>query len=221
MSQIVAERISAQVNNDELFVEASKLFNQYPSVQRSVAVGGWSLQSTNGTYQDGWSLDFCAYNGPQNRGPSWTPQDEIEKKMSTVQDCVRPTEMTIAPFSQLLQNLESQGLNPRRARIIKLAAGTSSVWHQDGVEKFYQVRLHIPLFTNSGCFFETVNGQYHMASDGAYYFVHINQKHRVVNSGTQDRYHFVCHVWDQKKITQHHQYNVEMNLGETFHPAAV
>jgi len=218
MTPVIAEKIDARVNCAELFESIRPLLEKYPAEMRSPAIGGWALQSTNRSYKDGWSLDFCPYNGPKNRGPTWTPQSEAELKMQPVQEFVQPTEILTPAFANLLQELDSVGLNPRRARIIQLMPGASSVWHQDGSKRFYQARLHIPLVTNDGCFFETEDGRYHMAADGSYYFVHINKMHRVVNNGSTVRYHFVVHVWDQQGITQWHQYNPLNNDGETVHP---
>lgn len=218
MAPLIAEKIDARVNCLELFKSVEPLLVQFPAAMRSPSIGGWALQSSNGSYKDGWSLDFCPFNGPGNQGPTWTPQNEVESRMPSIQDFKLPTEVLTPQFSKLLETLQKQGLHPRRARIIQLMPGTSSVWHQDGSKKFYQVRLHIPLVTNDCCFFETQDGNYHMAPDGSYYFVHINKPHRVVNNGSTIRYHFVVHVWDQKKFTQWHQYDPSANEGETVHP---
>lgn len=218
MKPIIAEKIVARVNCQQLFKSVEPLLEKYPAVMRSPAIGGWALQSTNGSYKDGWSLDFCPFNGPDNRGPAWTPQNELERGLPSIQEFVKPTEVLTPEFSQLLLDLDRQGLHPRRARIIALMPGKSSVWHQDGSKRFYQTRLHIPLVTNEGCLFETEDGTYHMAADGNYYFVHINKPHRVMNNGSTIRYHFVVHVWDQKHITEWHRYDPLQNDGETVHP---
>lgn len=216
--KIVSEKISAGLDIQKLWASIEPLLHKYPAVMRSAAIGGWALQSTNGHYQDGWDTQFCPYNGPGNVGPTWTPRTDDEKILRPVQDYTRPTELCTTEFQKLLFNLEKQGLHPRKARIIKLMPGHSSVWHQDGSKNFYQVRLHIPLITNADCFFENKNGRYHMAADGSYYFVHINNQHRVANFGQSERYHFVTHVWDQNHITKLHQYNPHQNLAETTHP---
>lgn len=87
------------------------------------------------------------------------------------------------------------GLNPRGARIIRIKPGAKTVWHIDGSDRFYQVRVNIPLLTNDHCFFETEQGRYHMKADGALYFVHINKIHRAANFGETVRYQFVCHTY--------------------------
>lgn len=217
---IIAEKIQLDVNISELIESLIPLFEKYSPVVRSPAVSGWAIQSTNSSYKDGWSMDFCPYNGPQNIGPTWTPQSQTERSLRPIQDYVLPTELTTKSMSHLLRRLEEMGFNPRKARIIKLSAGTESTWHQDGSRKFYQVRLHIPLKTESTCFFETKAGRYHMPADGSAYLVHINKPHRVVNPSSLDRYHFVTNIWDQKEITRHHRYKLDQNKSETIHPAS-
>ena len=214
----IVERLIAKVNIAEIIDSLSPLFEKYPIVRRSQAVGGWALQSTNSSYKDGWTMDFCPYNGPRNIGPTWTPKTESEQSLPEIQKYVVPTELTTEPIKNLLADLETKGLNPRRARIIKLSANSSTVWHQDGSKIFYQCRLHIPLVTNEECFFETEDGRYHMRADGSIYFVHINRVHRVVNFGDKDRLHFLAHIWDQNEITSKHRYDANEFLGETVHP---
>lgn len=216
---IISEKLKLDLNVDKIFSSIQPLLRQYPSVQRSHAIGGWALQSTNGSYQNGWTTDFCPYNGPQNLGPSWNPRNDYERTLKTVQDFVFPTEINSDEIQSTIMRLEELGLNPRRARIIKLSANSDCRWHQDGHESIYQVRLHIPLITNAGCFFETQDGTFHMPADGSAYLVHINKPHRVINRGNADRYHFVCHVWDTRKITLFHQYDAHQNLVEAYHPA--
>ncbi len=211
------EKIKANYDIADLIESVRSDFHKFPSVQRSPAVGGWAVQSTNGSYKDGWSHDFCPYNGPKNQGPFWQPRSMCEKALPDIQSYTWPTEVTTKPFIKLLTHLENLGLNPRRARVIKLTANSTCIWHQDGSPIYYQARIHIPLITNESCFFEVPDGQYHMQADGSFYFVHINRLHRVVNHGLQDRYHFVAHIWDQNQFTQNHQYSLEKNVGDSFH----
>ena len=67
--------------------------------------------------------------------------------------------MQIPPLKKLIDELGTMGFHPRKARIIKLSAKSSSIWHQDGSAKYYQVRLHIPLITNLNATFETDFGK--------------------------------------------------------------
>ncbi len=203
---MVFERIDFGFDNEELWNSLCPLLQKFEPARRSKAVSGWALQSTNGSYLDGWDLNFCPLNGPENKNPEWVPKTEEEKYFKPIQSFIQPTEIYSKPLGELMIKLEEMKLNPRKARIINLAKNSEGQWHQDGSSKFYQVRLHIPLQTNEGCFFEYESERAHMALDGAFYFVHINRLHRVVNHGNQDRYHFVCNVWDQLEMTKHHSY---------------
>lgn len=217
MNSIVVERIEANINVPELLDSVLPLFEKFAPQFQSPVFAGWSLQSNTGSYQQGWSGEFIPYNGPNNHGPSWHPQNEKEKTLFPVQDSKMPTEMMTKPFQNVIDRLEAMGLNPRRARIVRLMPGQSTLWHVDGSARFYQVRLNIPLQTNSDCFFETQQGRYHMKSDGALYFAHINQVHRAANFGKTERYHFICHAWDQRHVTQHHRYDPLLSSGESHH----
>src|SRR3989344_3439882 len=159
---VIAEKLSFTVDIDSILESVSPLFSKYPSVQRSPAFGGWAIQSSNYSYTDGWAKIFAPYNGPNDKSPEWNPVTDYEKSLVCTQDYTKPTELCTPPLKNLIHQLNSLGLNPRRAKII----------------------------TN----------------------------HRVVNEGTEDRYHFVAHVWDTQHITQYHKYDPELNAGEAIHP---
>jgi hypothetical protein len=217
-SSSVGERIDLKVNLKILSEALFPLLTNYPPVERSKAIAGWAIQSTNSSYKDGFSAEFCPYNGPLNKSPHWYPKSAKEMQLPPIQNYTKETEICCTPIKEILAQLNDLGLNPRKARILRLTAGSSSSWHIDGSKKYYHVRLHIPLLTNPGCFFETEYDRQHMPADGSGYLVMVNQNHRVVNSGELDRYHFVVNVWDTKHITQHHQYHPQLNLGESVHP---
>jgi hypothetical protein len=180
-----------------------------PPAVRSEAASGWSVLSATGSYLDGWQMDFLPYNGPLNRNPEWLPTTHEEQNVVSMQDCSRPTEICRDYMAEIIQRIEDLGFYPRRARIIRLPSGRSGNWHQDGSKSHYQVRLHIPILTNSRCFFETEEGEVHMPADGNGHFVHINRRHRVRNEGDQDRFHLVMNVWDTRHLSQHHRYDFD------------
>lgn len=215
----ISERINFGYDIPQIVSELKPILDSYSPAIRSQAMAGWAIQSTDGSHLDGWGFDFCPFNGPGNCGPTWTPQNEQEEKLKDVQKYTQPTQILTPSIRQIIASLEEKGFCPRKARIIRLSPKSSSVWHQDGSSKFYQVRLHIPLITNSECFFETQQGRVHMEADGAGYLVHINRQHRVYNQGEQYRFHFVCHVWDTKHLSKEHCYSQLDNLGETIHPS--
>lgn len=214
---MIAEVIELPIDIDRLRDELMGQVAQKPIVSRSAAVGGWALQSTNGSYADGWDMEFNPYNGPHNLGPQFVPINDKQKKLRAVQDYRLPTEINSLYLQETLNILEAQQLNPRKARVIRLSARSESAWHQDGVSHYYQARIHIPLITNPKCFFENKIGKVHMEY-GKIYLVHINQPHRIVNEGSEARYHFVAHIWDRKPVSKYHIYSQDKNLGCSYLP---
>lgn len=214
---MIAEQINIDINIDLLRDEIIQKITGMPIVSRSAAIGGWALQSTNRLYSDGWGTEFNPYNGPNNYAPEFNPTNIKQKKLISIQKYVLPTEVTTPYLDFVLKKLESLGLNPRKARVIRLTENSNCSWHQDGVKEYYQVRLHIPLVTNPSCFFETQEGRIHMEYGGVY-LVHVNKPHRITNGGDSARFHFVCHIWDQKCLSQFHKYIPTENVGSSYLP---
>lgn len=214
---MIFEKIDLQLDVNRMKEELHFLKKNLPIELRKPQYGGWSLQSTNGSYKDGLCAKIVPYNGPHNQGPRWSPQSEEEKKMVTTQDHHKLTDAALPYFKEMIQYLDSKGLQPRRTRILFLAPQSRMRWHQDGPSEHYQVRLHIPIETNENSFFETEQGKVHMPADGSGYFVHTNHFHRAVNFGDTGRYHFVAFVWDTLGITKNHQYNPNNYNSETVH----
>ena len=212
------EKLKFHYSLIELQEYVVQLIQKHAPVMRSTAIGGWALQGYSDSYHDGWEFGFCPYNGPENQSPSWTPKNSLEKQIKSVQDFSIPTAINTATTLELFRQLIQLGFYPRRARIMKLSAGSSCVWHQDGNKDIYQVRLHIPIITNDQCFFDYEDGSHQLKADGSAYLVKINRPHRVRNEGTTDRYHFVCHIWDTKGFSQHHFYDPDLCNVETDHP---
>lgn len=214
------ERLDFDLDNKAMWNEVRPLLERFPRYDRSPSVGGWSLQSHPGApnpVHSGWPIEFLPYNGPGNRGPTWTPRTPIESQLFDVQSYEHPTELCTPMFQRLLERLTAAGLTPRRARIIRMPPNATMRWHQDGSPRIYQVRIHAPLFTNESCFFESEFGRVQMRTDGGIYFVHINRPHRAVNEGDTDRYHFVAHAWDTLGLTRHHRYDPSLYQFETHH----
>lgn len=126
-----------------------------------------------------------------------------------MQDFAVPTTICTGYMREIMQGLDSMGLNPRRARVLRLSAGTESSWHVDGQPHVYSVRLHIPIITNRQCYFNYENESFHMAADGNAFLVKVNRRHMVHNKSDEDRFHLVVNVWDQRRETRFHQYTPE------------
>lgn len=181
----------------------------YPITMRSIGVGGWAIQSSNGSVEDGWQLGFVPYNGPGNKSPSWLEETKLGD-LPPMQMYNVPTPLCTGYMAEVINSIEAMGFHPRRARVILLKGNYAGQWHQDGSKNHYQVRLHIPIFSNEHCYFENENGKDRMLADGSCYLVHINQPHRVTNFGESDRYHLVINVWDTKQLSQFHRYQADI-----------
>lgn len=171
-------------------------------VRQSPSFGGWSVLSANGSYRDGWQQGHKVLTAE-------TTLEQARENLSGVglkrpHEYKVPTEICHGYLLDLISELEQAGLYPRRARIIRLTPGMGSSWHRDCPDHHDAVRLHIPIITNEGCFFETETGRAHLPADGNAYFLRVNRMHRVMNNGTEYRYHFVADIRDTRHVSQFH-----------------
>jgi len=60
-------------------------------------------------------------------------------------------------------------------------------WHTDSGTPYY----HIPLITNSGCWFVYEHTCFHMPSDGSLYKVSTSRPHTFMNGGSEYRVHLI------------------------------
>lgn len=195
-----------QINSTKLRAQFEREILPLPPVVRSRAVAGWSVQAQDKNYQNGLETGFVPNNGPGNNGPTWIPQNKDEESLLTMQDYHRPTSLCVGYVREILNRVDDMGFNPRRARVLRLAASSESSWHVDGQPDVYSVRLHIPIITNRGCFFNYENESFHMAADGNAFLVKVNRKHMIHNKSDQDRFHLVINIWDQLAKTRFHKY---------------
>ncbi len=169
-------------------------------VHQSAAFGGWSVLSSNSSYKDGWHSGHLGLQKEQSKEEILSSIKSAGGKRST--EYCYPTEICHGYLEEVINRIKEMGFEPRRARIIKLAAGLSSVWHRDAPDNIPCVRLHVPIFTNPGCFFEIENGKDHMTADGSSFLVRVNRMHRVYNEGTEDRFHLIMDVNDTLNISK-------------------
>ena len=64
---------------------------------------------------------------------------------------------------------------------------TAYNWHVDNDN----INIHIPLFTNIGCYMVYPSKSYHMPADGSVYLVKNNIHHTFVNAGPDPRCHLI------------------------------
>ena len=201
------EILPLAIDNQKLRAQFEKEILPLSPVVRSKAVAGWSVQSFDGDYTKGFELGFLPNNGPGNKGPTWTPRTAEEETLLTMQDFSKPTAICTGYLLEIINRLDEMGLNPRRARIFRLAAHTESTWHVDGQPHVHSVRLHIPIITNRQCFFNYAEESFHMAADGNAFLVKVNRQHMIHNKSDEDRFHLVVNVWDQLGKTRFHKYS--------------
>ena len=202
---MIYETWNVKFDIDKLRQHLDKYVLPLESTHQSQAFGGWSVLSSTGSHKDGWHKGHMLYD--KSVDPEAVRQSLEKLNIKRASEYNVPTEICHGYLQEVMKTISSYNLMPHRARIIQLAAGTSSVWHVDASPETYSVRLHIPIKTNSECFFETETERAHLPADGSAYFIHVNRLHRVINGGTENRYHIVIDVRDQDGITQHHRYS--------------
>lgn len=188
------KKLQEHVKNHVLALEA---------VYQSPSFGGWSVLSSNSSYKDGWHQGHLGLKKDQTREQALESIKGIGGK-NPLEYCY-PTEICHGYLEEVIERIKEMGFHPKRARIIKLTAGSSSSWHRDSPDGILCVRLHVPILTNPGCFFEIEDGKDHMTADGSSYLVKVNRLHRVCNGGTEDRFHLVMDVKDTLKVSKFHQ----------------
>lgn len=150
--------------------------------------GGWSVTSSNGTWQDGW------------RKSNETVKPPHEYNV--------PTELCVDYMKEVLEDIKNKGLHPVKVRINNLPPHSKSSIHRDYPANDFRARLHIPLLTNKHCchilYSKTgvEQSRIHMAADGSVYMFWANIKHQYVNDSTENRYHIVMDVTDTVGITE-------------------
>jgi len=209
-TQQVAERIFLGLDVERLQNELKGNVFPLKPVFPAPHYGGWSITSATGSYQDGWEyasprLYAKTSNGfmfdREKQNAPGLPGLHDPKALPTV-----PTELCTGYIKSVVERISILGFMPVRVRISALKAQSELPWHQDTPVDIYSVRLHIPILTNPFCFFETKDGAFHMPADGNGYLVKINQPHRAVNQGENDRYHLMMGVWDTRGISKFHRY---------------
>ncbi len=158
--------------------------------------------SSNGDYKDGWQQGHILLDPNSSQELRNEVKSTINKKFS---EYTVETDICVGYLKTVVEKIRSYGLNPCRARIICLTAGQASSWHRDAPATRYAVRLHVPIVTNQGCYFETREEREHLPADGSAYFIYVNREHRVVNEGDQDRFHLVMDVVDRNAISKFHR----------------
>lgn len=201
---MISEKWALGLNVEKLQSYLKEVVLHKEITRQSPAFGGWSVLSMTGSYKDGWQQGHLLLKVDTEDEKKQQIKKTIPQKFYTF---TNKTEICIGYMDEVIELVKSKGLRPARARIICLTAGMACSWHRDAPDEIYAVRLHIPIITNHGCFFETVDDREHMPADGSGYFIAVNREHRVVNDGGSDRFHLVMDVYDLDGVTKYHQYH--------------
>ena len=166
--------------------------------------GGWSVWSSNGDYKDGYQRGQLIYE------PTFMPGATAKEKADALgiksREAYRvPTSICFGYLAETVNQIRAVGLEPARIRLSLLKAGGHSSKHRDAPEGSYSIRLHIPIFTNSGATFVCENEEAHMPSDGSAYIIDVSREHQVFNRGKTDRIILLADVNDRPWITKFHR----------------
>jgi hypothetical protein len=140
---------------------------------------GWSITSRDGTVADG--VKQIPFGQKTTRGTT-------------------PTALCKGVMTELLDEIEARGLQPFRARVMRLTSGTFEMkFHRDAKKEAW--RLHVPIITNPGSYFEWKLGsgrieRVHLPADGSAWFVRVDVLHRAVNISptTTKRVHLLMSI---------------------------
>lgn len=151
---------------------------------------GWAVTSRDGTVADGVQQISLDPTKPQ------------PKNALPVRAAVQPTPLCQGPVKEVIEALRVLGLKPFRVRIMALVDNAAPMlWHRDSAKESW--RLHIPIVTNPGCFFDwKLDGgrvvRRHLPADGRAWLVRVDQIHRAVNEapGGGTRVHLLMGLLD-------------------------
>jgi hypothetical protein len=134
---------------------------------------GWAITSRDGSIHDA-----IQHIPRKARGPGTGRQTSLRATL--------PTKLYKGPMQEVMDLLNASGLEPFRARVMALdEQGFEMNFHRDADKESW--RLHVPIITNPGAFFEwQIDGKVmraHLPADGRAWFVRVDQIHRAVNEG--------------------------------------
>lgn len=201
------ERIRFGFDLVQLRNDLERISELHPPVMPTPWFGGWSLQSRDGSMTDGWVQGHTAFVEKDKNFEFDREHAETKGITPWTSDYRIRTSLCDGYFGHVLSEIETFGLNPRRARIALMKPGCSMEKHVDGPSDGYSVRLHIPILTNPQCAIEYSDQNIHMVADGSGYLVRVNRLHRAFNLGTTDRYHLLMDVFDFQGATKFHHFD--------------
>jgi len=176
--------------------------------------GGWSLLSRTADWQDGWEIGHTGHPGEEIVSPGGRPNYPVHKflNISHSFEHVNPTAGCQGYIAEVLEQINSLGFSPRRARVSLLRPGGATLLHSDAIPSIYMARIHIPLWTNAQCIHHCDGTDLHMPADGSVYILWVNRLHQVQNKSTENRYHIIMDAYDTQHQTDNFKYRNDINV---------
>ena len=142
--------------------------------------------------------DPDSVKGHKARGVYWTKPDSSGKEFS------RDVTIDESEYSEFINNYKNTyfeevyaELKKRyklgRVRLLLKEPRSTLSWHRDP-----EPRLHIPIYTNSGCLMVIDKVAHHMPADGSVWVTNNIKYHNAFNGGEENRVHLVACVLDYK-----------------------
>lgn len=202
---MIYEKIDKKIDIDLLRNSINENTRGYDPFMVSKSFGGWSVTSFTGDYRDGWQKGDLVYTDAYKNA---VDKEEFIRNLGIRKNTehINKTQVCKGYLNTVTDELISAGFEPCRMRLSLLKSKGESIWHRDAEDDQYAVRLHIPIFTNEECFFETEEGKAHLVADGSIYIVRVNRMHRVTNHGNQDRLHLIMNISHKVHFTKQLQF---------------
>ena len=142
--------------------------------------------------------DPDSVKGHKTRGVYWTKPDSSGKEFS------RDVTIDESEYSEFINDYKNTyfeeiyaELKKRyklgRVRLLLKEPRSTLSWHRDP-----EPRLHIPIYTNSGCLMVIDKVAHHMPADGSVWVTNNIKYHNAFNGGEENRVHLVACVLDYK-----------------------
>jgi hypothetical protein len=176
----------------KIFYPAIKKFKE-SKIIKSGSLQGVSITSRTGAIDDGFNFNVCMAT---DKGVDL--KYAKKHKVYHFIDYNKPTSLCTGKVKDFLLMLQNNGLHPTRARLSLLPAHGYFMEHTDAIhENQYAMKLHVPVITNDKVILK-VNGEEFFMEEGKVYLLDTNSWHSYTNNSDEDRWHFICDVWDTK-----------------------
>lgn len=165
--------------------------------------GGWSVLSSDETYQDGWT-DWSIFYEKNGDALKFNEVEARKNGYTPPTDAVKFTNAASPEIINLIEQIRELGLSPHRARITQLSPAITGTRHTDGVKHKLALRLHVVIETNPDAAFITDDEVKHLEQDRVY-LINVNEYHLIRNLGSDIRTHLIMDVFDTKQVSKLHK----------------